>query len=107
MHESPAAWWQHAGHAALQECRLISRHQASFSGTAQRRANRQLYQARLYCLLEQGLAKRSLKHMNHVNRLAFIVKRWSHDCAWWRAAILTTVILMHGDRKLCTCQLMT
>ena len=41
---SPAAWWQHAGHAALQECRLISRRQAPLSGIAQRRANRQLYQ---------------------------------------------------------------
>ncbi len=44
MHGSPAAWWQHAGHAALQECRLISRRQAPVSGIAQRRANRQLYQ---------------------------------------------------------------
>ena len=44
VHNSPAAWWQHAGHAALQECRLISRRQALFSGIAQRRANRQLYQ---------------------------------------------------------------
>ena len=44
VHGSPAAWWQHSGHAALQECRLISRRQAPFSGIAQRRANRQLYQ---------------------------------------------------------------
>ncbi len=44
VHGSPAAWWQHAGHAALQECHLISRRQAPISGIAQRRANRQLYQ---------------------------------------------------------------
>ena len=44
VHDSPAAWWQHAGHAALQECRLISRRQAPFSHITQRRANRALYQ---------------------------------------------------------------
>ena len=52
VHSSPAAWWQHAGHAALQECRLISRRQAPFSGIAQRRANRQLYQVFAVLLTE-------------------------------------------------------
>ena len=44
--DSPAAWWQHAGYAALQECRLISRRQFPFSGMARRRTSRQLYQVK-------------------------------------------------------------
>ena len=53
--DSPAAWWQHAGYAALQECRLISRRQFPFSGMARRRTSRQLYQVRLFKASEQRL----------------------------------------------------
>lgn len=41
---NPAAWWQHAGHAALQQCRLISRRQAPLRELAQRRAQRLRHQ---------------------------------------------------------------
>ena len=51
--DSPAAWWQHAGYAALQECRLISRRQFPFSGMARRRSSRQLYQVRLNSVCAQ------------------------------------------------------
>ena len=51
--DSPAAWWQHAGYAALQECRLISRRQFPFSGMAGRRTSRQLYQVRHISASEQ------------------------------------------------------
>ena len=53
--DSPAAWWQHAGYAALQECRLISRRQFPFSGMARRRTSRQLYQVRLVKASERRL----------------------------------------------------
>ena len=61
---SPAAWWQHAGYAALQECRLISRRQFPISGMARRRTSRQLYQVRLVKASEQRLAHiKNLKKM--------------------------------------------
>ncbi len=53
--DSPAAWWQHAGYAALQECRLISRRQFPFSGMARRRTSRQLYQVSLLKASERPL----------------------------------------------------
>ena len=53
--DSPAAWWQHAGYAALQECRLISRRQFPFSVMGRRRTSRQLYQVRLVKASEQRL----------------------------------------------------
>lgn len=46
---NPAAWWQHAGHAAAQQCRLISRRQAPLSELEQRRAQRLRHQV-LNCI---------------------------------------------------------
>lgn len=41
---NPTAWWQHAGHAAAQECRLVGRRQAPLHGLEQRRSRRLRYQ---------------------------------------------------------------
>jgi hypothetical protein len=48
---NPTAWWQHAGHAARQECRLVSRRQAPLHSLEQRRSRRlrhQVWGARIW-----------------------------------------------------------